>query len=168
MNDIRLQPFQPTWKQEFEQTRSLLLWATEGWLTESLHIGGTRLDSTVTQPIVDVIAGMTDMRGLNDACSLVEGLNFRRVESPHWCEEELVARLFKPRVGSVTHSVLIVRHGGKTWNRVLAMQNWLDGNYVDAQRLQNVKLDAATLCGGEYEFQKSLFFQEMERSFDEA
>ncbi len=166
MNDIRLSPFQPSWKQEFEQTKSLLLWAAEGWLVDAQHIGGTRLEASVAQPIVDVIAGMTDMQGLNEACSLIEGLNYNRVESPGWCENELVAKLRKPRAGNPTHSLLIVRMGGKTWNRVLRMQYCLESQYADAQRLQNIKLDAASQSVAEYELHKAIFFQELECGFD--
>lgn len=168
MSNIRLLPFQSTWYQEFEQTKSLLLWAAEGWIVDARHIGATRLEASIAQPIVDVIAGMTDMRGLNDACSLVEGLNYRRVESPSWCDDELVAKLCKPRDGNLTHSLLIVRLGSKTWKRVEAIQNRLESHFVDAQRLQNVKLDAARQSVEEYNHQKKLFFQELELGLDTA
>jgi GrpB-like predicted nucleotidyltransferase (UPF0157 family) len=162
MNDIRLSPYQPAWKQEFEQTRSLLLWATEGWIGDVQHIGGTTLEEGISQPIVDVLAGMADMRGLNEACALVEGLNYRRVETPGWCDDELVAKLCKPRVGNPTHSILILRLGGKTWQRINAMQHWLETHYADVKRLQNVKLDAACISPTEYERQKAAFFLEIE------
>ena len=165
--DIRLVPPQPNWKQEFEQTRSMLLWATEGWISQAEHIGGTRLQTGIAQPIVDIIAGMSDMRGLNDAAAMVEGLNYRRVEAPGWCDCEHVARLVKPRVGSLTHSVLIVRLGGKIWKRVNAVQQWLESHLVDAERLQNLKLDSANRTPCEYEQLKAAFFQDIERNAED-
>ncbi len=129
----------PHWAQEFEQTRSLILWGTEGWVTDLQHIGSTALPDGVAQPVIDVLAGLRDLRGLNEAAALIEGLNYVRVASPDWCAEELTAMLQKPRVGAPTHTVLLVRQGEGTWRRTLAIRDWLACHPEDWQQFQALK-----------------------------
>lgn len=165
---IRLMSFNPQWKQEFEQTKSSLLQATEGWLTQVEHIGSTSIANGIAQPIVDVLAGMDDIRGLNEASTLVEGLNYKRVSSPEWCSDEVVAYLQKPRVGEVTHTVLIVRRDGEAWRRAIAIRKTLAQNLVLWQRLQSLKQDNFTSgCQAtqKYDLAKKLFFEELEAEF---
>jgi GrpB-like predicted nucleotidyltransferase (UPF0157 family) len=144
----------------------MLLWATEGWLHEVQHIGSTSIQNGIARPVIDMIAGMHDLKGLNEACTLIEGLNYARVASPDWCEDELTALLQKPRSGSPTHTVLVVRHGGPSWQRSLAIRDWLATNLIDWQQLQNLKRDQFT--GGcdaieRYAAAKALFFAGLEQ-----
>lgn len=138
---FRLMTYNPQWRQDFEQTRSNVLQATEGWIHDVQHIGGTALENSLARPVVDVLAGLSEMHGLNEASRLIEGINYRRVETPLWCEEELCALLHKPRVGEVTHTVLLVKLGGALWQRGLAITTRLSENLHDRQRLQNLKVD---------------------------
>jgi GrpB-like predicted nucleotidyltransferase (UPF0157 family) len=136
---IRLMEHNKLWKQEFNQARSMLFYATEGWLTDVRHIGGTALPDSIAQPVIDMIASIEDLSALNDAAGLVEGLNYKRIETPDWCAEELVALLQKPRLGEPTHTVLIVRTASSAWNRTLAILNHLNENIVERQTLESLK-----------------------------
>lgn len=136
---IRLMAHNQQWKQEFDQSRSMLMYATEGWLTDVRHIGGTALSDSIAQPIIDMVACIEDMRGLNEAAGLIEGLNYKRIESPEWCADELVAMLQKPRIGPPTHAVLIVRAGGVAWKRSLAILDYLDNDVNERQKFENLK-----------------------------
>jgi GrpB-like predicted nucleotidyltransferase (UPF0157 family) len=136
---LRLMTHNPNWRQEFEQSRSLILWATEGWVKEVQHIGSTALQDGIAQPVIDLLAGLPDLQGLNQAAELIEGLNYTRVAAPEWCGEELTAELCKPRVGAATHRVLLVRLGGAAWRRALAVRDWLSGHPHDWQQFQALK-----------------------------
>ncbi len=138
---VRLMSHNPMWRQDFQQARSMLFHATEGWLVDIEHVGGTSLDDGVAQPVIDMLAGIDDLRGLNHASELIEGLNYARLPSPDWCSDELTALLQKPRSGAVTHTVLVARRHGTTWNRMLAIRDWLQTHLGDWQLLQNVKKD---------------------------
>jgi GrpB-like predicted nucleotidyltransferase (UPF0157 family) len=162
---IRLMKYNPLWVQEFEQSRSSILQATEGWVVDVQHIGSTFLKDGIAQPIVDLMAGLDDMRGLNEAAMLIEGLNFRRVETPEWCAAELSGLLLKPRFGEVTHTVLLLRRGGACWNRALAIRSRLESHLSDWQMLQNVKLENRALtcdAHSRYAVAKDLFFANLE------
>lgn len=162
---LRLMAYNPQWPQEFEQARSMLLWASEGWIRDIQHIGGTAIPDSVAQPVIDMLAGMSDIRGLNEAAELMEGLNYARVPSPEWCADELTAHLQKPRVGSVTHTVLLVRQGGSVWQRGLAIRDRLRWNIVDRQRLEAIKREHFTdSCHAQvnYAAAKGDFFSSLE------
>lgn len=127
------------WPQEFEQSRSLLLWAGEGWIGEVQHVGGTAIEESLAQPVIDMLAGIDELQGLNEAAELVEGLNYVRLPSPSWCDDELTAYLQKPRVGEVTHTVLLVRREGAIWQRALAIRDHLQQSISDRQLLDTLK-----------------------------
>lgn len=141
MASFRLTHRNPQWPQEFEQTKSSVLFATQGWVVGIEHIGSTALADGISRPIIDVMAGMQDLQGLNQAAELINGLNFRRLESPTWCDRELCAYLEKPREGEATHSVLLVRQGGILWRTALAVRRFLNDNLLAWQQLQSLKQD---------------------------
>src|SRR5690606_24049847 len=80
-----------------------------------------------------------ELQGLNEAAELVEGLNYVRLPSPSWCDDELTAYLQKPRVGEVTHTVLLVRREGAIWQRALAIRDHLQQSISDRQLLDTLK-----------------------------
>lgn len=168
---LRLMSHNDQWIQEFEQSRSMLLQATEGWLRDVRHIGGTSFGEGVSRPVIDMLAGIADMQALNTVTSLVEGLNYARVESPEWCSDELAAFLQKPRSGETTHTVLIVRHEGAAWSRAIRIHQHLDSNLLDRQQLLTVKLDHFTSgCGAaqRYAEAKSSFFQSLDQQLSKG
>lgn len=162
---IRLMAHNEHWEQEFVQSRSMLLQATEGWLSDLRHIGSTALPELIAQPIIDMIAQMEDLQGLNEAAELIQGLNYARVAAPEWCQDELVAMLHKPRRGEPTHSVLVVRKGSLLWRRALAIRELLEGSWGDRQKFENLKRDHFKPgCAAEeqYRLAKAEFFNELE------
>lgn len=159
---FRLMAYNRSWPQEFEQSRSSLLWASEGWISEVQHIGSTAIEGSLAQPIIDMLAGLDDMQGLNHAAELLVGLNYSRLPSPDWCDEELTAYLHKPRVGDVTHTVLLARRGGAIWQRALAIRDHLQQAISDRQLFEMLKREhLVDTCDAaqRYEAAKSDFFQ---------
>lgn len=136
---LRLMSHNPHWAQEFEQTRSMILSAAEGIVTDVCHIGSTAIPAGVAQPVIDMLAGLQNLRELNEAAGLIEGLGFMRVVSPEWCDDELTAMLHKPRFEAPTHTVLLVRQSGRTWRRSLAVRDWLTRNPQDWQQFLALK-----------------------------
>lgn len=138
---LRLMTHNRQWEQDFLQAKSMLLWATEGWLHAVEHIGSTSLTGSIAQPVIDMLGGLPDLQGLNQATELIEGLNYQRVASPDWCADELTALLRKPRVGLETHTILLVKQHGRAWQRALAIRDWLASHLHDLQCFQNLKRD---------------------------
>lgn len=168
---LRLMRTNPLWVQEYEQSRSSVLQATEGWLIDVQHIGSTFLEDGIARPTIDQLAGMSDLRGINPASELIEGINYRRVPSPDWCSSELTALLEKPRHGAPTHTVLLVKHQGTIWNRALRIRNWLDSHLVDWQAFQTVKRDhfsSGCQALAKYTAAKDEFFQILEERLGDS
>jgi len=162
---IRLMLHNPQWLQEFEQSRSSLLQATEGWLVDIQHIGSTSIPDGIARPVVDMMAGMTNLQGLNEVAELLSGLNYTRQAVADWCSDELCGMFHKPRVGEVTHTLLVVRHGGSNWKRAISIRQWLASHLADWQKLQNLKKDnLAVGCHAldNYRSAKDTFFSDIE------
>lgn len=162
---LRLMAHDARWRQEFEQSRSVLLQGTEGWLADIEHIGSTALPDVVARPVIDMVAGIRDLQGLNETAMLIEGLNYARLASPEWCEDELVAYLQKPRGTAATHRVYVVKYQGVLWNRCLEIRDHLDNNLNERQALETLKRDLfqpGCAAEREYEVQKAEFFRQLE------
>jgi GrpB-like predicted nucleotidyltransferase (UPF0157 family) len=153
--------FSPAWNQEFEQTKSMILWATEGWIKEVCHIGGTAIADGVASPTIDVVAGLSNLSGLNEAASLLSGLQYQRHPAPDWCDRELVAWLIRSRGDDPTHTVLLVKHQGEIWKRCIAIKDKLSLDYMLREQLDQLKKDHFTSESPRpvYEQAKADFFQ---------
>ncbi|MCC9599277.1 GrpB family protein [Stieleria sp. JC731] len=109
LDPVRLMHYDPRWPQEFEQTRSGLLHSCNGWVTKVHHIGSTAIGGMVARPVLDIIAAVDDdqhrEQAIEESSFLIEGLYFRRQETPMWAAETIV--LAKPRGGEPTHRVFL-------------------------------------------------------------
>ncbi len=164
MTTLRLMAPNPLWKQEFEQTRSSILGATEGWITACQHIGSTALGSMIARPTVDAIAGVSDLSSLNDVATLIEGLNFRRLPSPDWCDDELTAYLEKPRTGEPTHSVLVTRFESVAWQNCVTARERLSTSAELRDEFETIKrANFQPGCGAlqQYALSKAAFFESL-------
>lgn len=163
---LRLMQYNPDWKQEFEQARSSLLQASEGWIADCRHVGATSIQNSIAAPVVDLAGGLRDLSHLNDVASLVEGLNYRRVETPRWCDNEVVAYLEKPRVGLATHSVLIVAIDGPAWVRMLQHRQQLSASVELTEMLANLKREhyvTGCTAAANYAAAKQAFFSQLDQ-----
>ncbi|MEL6897185.1 MAG: GrpB family protein [Planctomycetota bacterium] len=132
---VRLMHYDPRWRQEFQQTRSGILHGCLGLVDEVHHVGSTAISGITARPVVDVIAIMdignllrqeaqqgvdplsTPGMLMREAATLIQGLNFRSVESGDHCFVDLQVSapqplaLVKPRHGSLTHAVYLCARG---------------------------------------------------------
>lgn len=163
---LRLMQFNPAWKQEFEQTRSSVLQACEGWVADCLHVGATSLADTIAAPVVDLAAGLRDKSQLNKAAGLIEGLNFRRVDSPRWCDDELIAYLEKPRTGLATHSVFLIALEGPAWVRMLQHREQLTHSEqlrVALAEIKQAHYRSGCKAAADYAEAKRQFFDQLDQ-----
>jgi GrpB-like predicted nucleotidyltransferase (UPF0157 family) len=169
---VRLLHYDPQWPQEFQQTRSSLLFASQGWVEAVEHIGSTAIGGLVSRPTVDVVAGVTEPAGLDAASPLIEGLNFRRHPLPDWAvsEEGEAAGdvlLIKPRGGEPTHRVFLTHWESPLWRRLLAVRDWLQADLERAVDFEAGKIDRWKRCLGDpvaYAEAKGYLFAELEEA----
>jgi GrpB-like predicted nucleotidyltransferase (UPF0157 family) len=171
---VRLMHHDPRWRQEFEQTRSSILHSCAGWVTAVEHIGSTSISGLIARPTIDVIAAVDSVDGIEPAALLIEGLNFRRQQSPAWAPDAML--LVKPRHAPAgqpdpTHCVLLVVHGSPIWNRVIRLRQWLRDHAETAIRFEEAKVARWRSGEGDlasYQADKALFFAHLEDQIDAA
>jgi len=172
MSVVRLMHYDPRWRQEFEQTRSSILSSTEGWVIAVEHIGSTAISGLIARPTIDVVAAVEDMQSLDQAATLIEGLNFRRQPPPEWASDSI--SLTKPRHltdehPDPTHCVMLVVQDSPVWQRVLRIRDWLRSNAETAIRFEEAKVARWRSGAGDlqsYQNDKAVFFSHLEDQID--
>jgi len=160
---VRLMHYDPRWPQEFEQTRSGILHSCMGWVTDVRHIGSTAVGGMISRPILDVVAAVNDdddrEQAINESADLIEGLNFRRAESPMWAAEAIV--LDKPRGGDPTHRVYLTYSDSPFYRTALAIRDRLRNDRELSLRFEQSKVDRWRQGEGDpqkYADDKAVFF----------
>lgn len=164
MNEpVRLMHYDPRWPQEFQQTRSGILQSCMGWVVDVQHIGSTAISGMVAQPVLDIVAAVRNDEEMETAmeqsAALIEGLNFRRSETPMWAAETLV--LNKPRSGTPTHRVYLTYLDSPFWKSSLAICQTLQSNRELSLRFEETKVARWRKGEGDqlkYENDKAVFF----------
>lgn len=160
---IRLMHYDPRWPQEFEQTKSGILQSCLGDVIEVQHVGGTAIPGLIAQPIIDAVAAVAEQATIESAASLIEGLYFRTIPTPHWAGGSVW--LAKPRHGPMTHQIILTRHDSPLWRRVLAIRDGFLQDPERAVRFEETKVRLWKSGEGEteqYLRDKSLFFSHLE------
>jgi GrpB-like predicted nucleotidyltransferase (UPF0157 family) len=165
---VRLMHHDARWRQEFQQTRSSILFSCAGWVSAVEHIGSTAISGLIARPTIDVVAGVEDLAAMEFATPLIEGLNFREIDAPDWAEG--ARHLVKPRHPSPpatepTHRVFLTVRDSQLWNRVIRLRDWLRGHPETAIRFEEAKVARWRSGEGDldqYEHAKSIFFAHLE------
>lgn len=166
---VRLMHYDPRWRQEFEQTRSLILHSCQGWVTDVAHIGSTAISGLIARPIVDVVASIDDPSGFDRAMLLLEGINFAVVPPPRWAEGATL--MVKPRHGETTHHVLLTGAESPLRRRLIAVREWLRSHAEEAIEFEEAKVAGWKSSAGElapYEQAKSDVFVRIEERLEDV
>ncbi|MFI4874358.1 MAG: GrpB family protein, partial [Blastopirellula sp. JB062] len=61
MSQLVLYAYDPRWPQAFEQMKSSLRFAAEGWISQVEHVGGTAIpQAPACEGVVDLLVGVDD------------------------------------------------------------------------------------------------------------
>lgn len=173
---VRLLHYDPAWRQEFQQTRSSILFACEGWVEAVEHVGSTAISGLIAQPVIDVVAGFAEPSSLSPAVRRMEGLHLRRCPLPDWAGSategdaaEESALLVKPRTGRPTHRVFLTRIGSPRWRRLLSIRDWLRNHPESAFDFEASKVERWKECQGDpaaYREAKRYLFAQLEERIE--
>lgn len=164
---VQLTHYDPRWRQEFQQTRSSLLQSCSGWVTCVEHIGSTAIPGLIARPTIDVIAGVDDPDGLSQAALLIEGLNYRRVESPEWASESITLekpRYARPDEPEPTHLVFLMPNQTPSFARAIGIRDYLRSRREEAIRFEETKVARWRSGSGNrdrYSTDKAVFFMHL-------
>lgn len=164
MNDaVRLMHYAPAWRQEFEQTKSGVFQSCQGDVTTIEHIGSTAIPGLIARPIIDLVACVRDASVIEAAAVQVEGLYFRRVEPPSWCQDSIL--LIKPRHGEPTHQLWLTSLDSRTHRRSIIIRDHLRNHPARAVEFEEAKVRRWKAVDGDaehYERDKAIFFAHLE------
>ena len=172
---VRLMHYDARWRQEFQQTRSSILFSCAGWVTAAEHIGSTSISGLISRPTIDLVAGVEDEAAMNEAALRIEGLNFREASSvPDWSSGARL--LVKPRHSipeqpDPIHLVWLTVKGSPFWHRVLRLRDWLRDHPETAIRFEEAKVAHWRSGEGDldsYQSAKAIFFAHLEDQIEAA
>ena len=160
---VRLMHYDPRWPQEFQQTRSGILQCCLGWVIDVQHIGSTAIGGMISRPVLDLVAAVRDdgesEQAITESADLIEGLNFRRTQTPMWAAEAIV--LDKPRSGEPTHRVFLTYLDSPFYRSSIAIRDSLRADRELSLRFEETKVARWRKGEGEpqkYAEDKSVFF----------
>ncbi|TWU57023.1 dephospho-CoA kinase/protein folding accessory domain-containing protein [Rubripirellula tenax] len=171
---VRLMHYDPRWRQEFEQTRSSILFSCEGWVTNVEHVGSTAISGLIARPTIDVFATVQDDEGIEPAGRLIEGLNFREQSTDDWNRDAITLikpRSLSPETPEPTHRVWLVQESSPMLRRALRMRDHLRQHPESAIRYEEAKVACWKECDGDpqrYRYGKSIFIAHLIDQIDAA
>lgn len=167
---LRLSHYDARWKQEFEQMRSCVFDATQGWVTAVEHIGSTAFSTAIAQPRIDLVAGLVADGDFDETAANLEGLNFQRLPTPKWAAGANVGFFLKDGHKALSYQVILTDWKGPLWYRLLRMKMWFERRPHDLKRLVQAKLHLleSEADTNEYARGKGIFFSALEDQIEAA
>lgn len=120
---ITLVPYDPEWRLQFESERQRLQNALSRWLQGGIHhVGSTAIPGIAAKPVIDIIAGVRNLKDARDAFDALRELGYyfepHRPEEAHHFAKPLPPA---PR----THNLHLTEPGSALWRERLAFRDAL-------------------------------------------
>jgi GrpB-like predicted nucleotidyltransferase (UPF0157 family) len=143
---IRVVPYDPDWVVRFEQERVLLARMLAPWLSGGVHhIGSTSVPGLAAKPILDMMAGVTDLAAARPAIAALEGRGW--VHAPHRPEAYWFYRPLTSVGHEHTHHLHLTQPGSALWRERLAFRDALRNDPALRQEYQALKQHLAQRHG---------------------
>ena len=137
----------PSWTDVFEAERQRLAAALGPAAPAIEHIGSTSVPDLPAKPIIDVMAGLADMRDAGRCCTLRAALGDQRAP-----EGAFEGRVFLRRVsGGLTPHLSLAPHRGAYWHDQLAFRDALRADAALRRRYGELKRRLAATTGADHE-----------------
>jgi GrpB-like predicted nucleotidyltransferase (UPF0157 family) len=119
---IQLVPYDAAWPDLFAEERALIEPMLSPWLAGPIeHIGSTAIPGMKAKPIIDIMAGVADLRTSRNAEAALRSLNYMyfpyRPDVMHW--------FCKPSPAHRTHHLHLVPIGSQLWSERLSFRDYL-------------------------------------------
>lgn len=140
---VKLIPYNPQYKDLFEEEKARLLKGLSSLVIDIQHIGSTSVPGIVSKPIIDIEAGIKDigdLRKVEDIAKLLENLGFVWRRQNSHPNHHLFA---KGPDDNRTHYLHLVEFEGEIWNNDLLFRNTLIKNPELAQEYEKLKIKLA-------------------------
>lgn len=140
MRRAEVLPYQPAWREAFEQESRLLEEALGPVLRVTHHVGSTSVPGLSAKPIVDMLPVVSDITAVDALNPALQALGYQALG-----ENGLPGRRFfrKPSEEERTHHLHIYQDGNPEITRHLAFREYLTAHPAAAQEYQDLKLTLA-------------------------
>jgi GrpB-like predicted nucleotidyltransferase (UPF0157 family) len=140
--DVRLRPYDPSWRSEFAAERQRLTSLLPGVFLEIEHIGSTAVPGMPAKPVIDLLAGVESMALAN---SIAERICTSGYTTSTEFNETLVDRMWFMRwaEGHRTHHLHMVVRDSNVWREHLAFRDALRSSPSFAARYAALKYQLA-------------------------
>jgi GrpB-like predicted nucleotidyltransferase (UPF0157 family) len=119
---IHIAAYDPAWPSRFQEEKAALEQALAPWLAGPIeHIGSTAVPGLRAKPIIDIMAGVTDLVSSRGAVEAVATIGYQyfpyRPNLMHW--------FCKPSPAHRTHHLHLVPVQSRLWSDRLAFRDYL-------------------------------------------
>lgn len=137
--EVRLVPFDLTWKTLFNETKQAIARALHDETISIEHIGSTAIEHIAAKPVIDILLGVQDIRAL-DAAFFKRlrraGFFQLQVERPN---EIVCAKFTDDTFETKTHFMHIVDFEGQKWKELLFFRNYLNAHPTAKKEYETLK-----------------------------
>jgi GrpB-like predicted nucleotidyltransferase (UPF0157 family) len=120
-------PFDPNWKNLFEQEREEIIVQIGEYIQDIQHMGSTSVEGLAAKPIIDIMIGIGS---LDEARHCIRPLEVMGYEYVPEFEKDLPMRRYlrKSKNGIRTHHIHMVERSSDFWNKHIAFRDILRSN----------------------------------------
>lgn len=155
--------YDPAWPRQFEEERAILETIFAGSPTTIEHVGSTAVPGLGGKPVIDVMAGLSQLVEAESRTSALESAGYEYVQE---YETQLPERRYfrKPRIGPrLFHLHCVIKESG-FWMRHLAFRDYLRAHPGAAADYYQLKQELAMrVKKEEYTEAKSPFIEDILR-----
>jgi GrpB-like predicted nucleotidyltransferase (UPF0157 family) len=143
-DEVLLLPHQESWSTEFEKEKARLIADLEGRVVTIEHVGSTAIPGLTAKPIIDLLAGLTDLSEVDECVEPLRILGYRYLG-----EYGLPGRHFFRRGKPTRFHLHVVEIGSELWNRDLLFRDYLRASTDALERYRSGKKALAGRFSGD-------------------
>jgi GrpB-like predicted nucleotidyltransferase (UPF0157 family) len=137
---VIIEAYDPSWPLKFEAEKGALSRVLSPWLAGSIeHVGSTAVRGLAAKPVIDIMAGVTDLASSMPAVAALKSLSYcyfpYKADEMHW--------FCKPSDRVRTHHLHLIPCGSRLWQSRLAFRDLLRSDAAARRAYEALKLALA-------------------------
>jgi GrpB-like predicted nucleotidyltransferase (UPF0157 family) len=134
---VRVTPYNPEWKNWFNELRVPISTAVGDLATDVIHVGSTSVEGLCAKPVIDIDIVVEDWDHLKEIVERLKAAGYNHVGDLGIREREA----FKPSQKPVySHNLYVTKRGSISYRNHVLLQKHLTENPKDLRRYNDLKL----------------------------
>ncbi|WP_338324940.1 GrpB family protein [Metabacillus mangrovi] len=135
-----MEKYQERWPREFEAEKKALSGALKEDILSIEHIGSTSVPGLAAKPILDIAAGVTDLRAAELYIGPLKEFGYEFVHHPHFPQRRFFRR---GEWGAGTHHLHLYVYQSESWNNQILFRDYLRNNSDAMREYERLKVELA-------------------------